>query len=268
MKQTFGLALILGAFAVPALAAEPDCGDVPHEIGSTPAAIAGVIEGRAFCSYFIDASKGQRLTASLDSDVPMEAFLYAPINQPLLDGEAVVLPRDWVYELRVAMTGPIADENPGPQSFELKLSVTGEGGPAAAISAHDYKASHTAIPVVDTGGEDAPEGYIGGEDLATLELGGLYEGVIPCASCPGIEVYVNLYNDGTYTRTETYQEEKDGTFQDAGDWFMTNGVITLASDEDDREDTFLINTGDGVLQMLNADMDVAGDAYRLIRTGN
>jgi uncharacterized lipoprotein NlpE involved in copper resistance len=52
-----------------------------------------------------------------------------------------------------------------------------------------------------------------------LDWEGIYAGVIPCASCPGIEMRVTLAANGTYSWWQQYQEEEDpgtmieGTFR-------------------------------------------------------
>lgn len=37
---------------------------------------------------------------------------------------------------------------------------------------------------------------------------GIYEGTFPCASCPGIEVSLELFTDGTFKKMELYLESK------------------------------------------------------------
>lgn len=252
--------LALG-LASAAHAGAPDCGSKADD--GRPGTVDGVIEGRQFCEYNFEGAAGQKLSITLDSDVPMEAVLYSPISQPLMDNDPVTLPEDAIYTVRVGMTGPIADNNPGPQSFTFATKLTGKAAPVQQVENDDHT---KPIAVVETGGEDKPEGYIGGDDVATLGLDGLWEGVIPCASCPGIEVALNLYRDGTYTRSQTYQEEKDGVFQDQGDWFMQSGVIVLASDDEDEQDTFLTLDEENILSYADQTGETTGKDYRLKRT--
>lgn len=251
--------LALGV-ASAAHAGAPDCGATAD--GSHPASVDGVIEGRQFCEYNFEGAAGQKLTITLDSDVPMEVVLYSPISQPLLDNDPVTLPEDAIYTIRVGMTGPVADGHPGPQSFTFTPQLAGKPAPIQQVENDD----HTPPAfVVDTGGEDKPEGYVGGEDVATLGLDGMWQGVIPCASCPGIEVTLNLYRDGSYTRTQTYREEADGVFQDQGDWFMQSGVVVLASDGEDEPDTFLTLDEEDILSYADDTGEIIGKEYRLTR---
>ncbi len=57
---------------------------------------------------------------------------------------------------------------------------------------------------------------------ATVELPGqseVYHGVLPCASCPGIDTWLLLYKDGDgryFRMVESYLEEKDAVFFSEG----------------------------------------------------
>lgn len=45
---------------------------------------------------------------------------------------------------------------------------------------------------------------------------GRWLGVVPCASCPGIDVDLTLNSDGSFNLIESYQESTDGVFNSAG----------------------------------------------------
>lgn len=235
--------LLIPAHAAFSQTGTPDCGQ--HGGSAEPGSIDGVIEGDQYCEYRFDAAAGQEVVVDLDSDVPFEAFLYEPVSKILPNGEPVALPQDATYTIRVGMMDAIAAENPGPQSFTFSLRLEGQGV--------DPDTLHSG-------------GHISGAELAALDLGGIWEGVIPCASCPGIEVFINLDDDGTYTRTQTYLEEEDGVFQDSGDWFMTDNVIVLASDDEDEDDSFLVLDGENAMVFSDDEGKPAGAQYRLTRT--
>lgn len=248
-------------FAASGAQASSECGDL-----TGPGTTDGFVEGTAFCEYVIEGRTGQKLSVNLESGgIPMEAFIYEPISESLPDGEAVTLPEDAVYTIRVGMTRAVAAKEEGKVQFVIDIALEGKGKPEAKV---ENSAEPAPTAVIETGGEDKPEGYVGGTDVATLKLDGIWEGVIPCGSCPGIEVYLNLDRDGTYTRTQVYREEKDGTFQDSGDWFQQGKVIVLASSDEKEEDTFLVRGGDGELLYSDDAGAPSGADYRLKRTGH
>jgi len=67
--------------------------------------------------------------------------------------------------------------------------------------------------------------------------GGLFSGVLPCASCPGIRTQIGFLADGTYRRRRTYLEGRDGKGRSSGDygrWAATpGGRLVLRSTEGD-----------------------------------
>lgn len=71
-----------------------------------------------------------------------------------------------------------------------------------------------------------------GEQLNNTPWVGSYEGTFPCADCPGIEVKIELNEDMSYIKTETYLEsetpntiEEQGTFQ----WKEVKDIVVLES---------------------------------------
>ena len=78
----------------------------------------------------------------------------------------------------------------------------------------------------------------------SLDWAGVYEGTIPCASCPGINVKLELRKDGTFEYTRVYQEHEDDVFLDKGKfvWDKTGNKITLNMDENERE-MYLVQEG-------------------------
>lgn len=63
-----------------------------------------------------------------------------------------------------------------------------------------------------------------------LDWAGAYEGVIPCADCPGIHLTLTINTDGSYQLHQEYQD-RDSKFEDEGKiaWNEKGSVITLES---------------------------------------
>lgn len=80
-----------------------------------------------------------------------------------------------------------------------------------------------------------------------LDWAGTYTGVIPCASCPGINTTITLNNDGTYEKTVQYLESNDKPHTTKGNfkWSADKTYITV------DENNYLI--GENKLFMLDAD---------------
>lgn len=52
-----------------------------------------------------------------------------------------------------------------------------------------------------------------------------YEGILPCADCPGLDTTITFYPDQTYTMKLIYQERNDNKpFFEKGTWKMTTGM--------------------------------------------
>lgn len=102
----------------------------------------------------------------------------------------------------------------------------------------------------------------------SLSYAGTYEGTIPCADCPGIDMVITLDYKGNYTKKMVYQgKEPDNTFTSSGVfvWDDKGTVITLQ--EKDSEKFMVIENG---LLMLDTDgKKITGenaDLYRLRQT--
>lgn len=82
-----------------------------------------------------------------------------------------------------------------------------------------------------------------------IDVAGTYTGVLPCASCEGIETTVTL-TDSTYNLTMVYLGEDDpNTFKESGtySWNEDGSTITL-NDEKEPSQYFV---GENVLIRLN-----------------
>lgn len=76
---------------------------------------------------------------------------------------------------------------------------------------------------------------------------GVYFGVLPCASCPGIETTITLNEDGTYERVENYLENEDADDSSKGEivWIDNKTKISLG------DYTYMVK--ENQLIMLNSD---------------
>ena len=72
------------------------------------------------------------------------------------------------------------------------------------------------------------------EDVATVDMHdaqnsldweGSYFGVLPCASCPGINTTIKLNEDGTYEKTVEYLESDDTSETTHGKFTWIDGSI-------------------------------------------
>ncbi len=82
-------------------------------------------------------------------------------------------------------------------------------------------------------GNDAPASPDAHNSRNSLDWAGSYSGVLPCASCPGIETLITLHEDGTFERSLLYIDEAPVPETDSGTftWSNSGGAITLnASD--------------------------------------
>jgi uncharacterized lipoprotein NlpE involved in copper resistance len=100
----------------------------------------------------------------------------------------------------------------------------------------------------------------------TLNYAGAYEGTIPCADCPGIDLSLTLSYDGNYTKKMTYRDrEPDNVFSTSGKflWDSTGTVITLTGNADGEK--FKVVTGE-ILMLDIEGNDITGefsDMYRI-----
>lgn len=85
----------------------------------------------------------------------------------------------------------------------------------------------------------------------SVDWPGRYVGVMPCASCPGIDTALTINEAGFYTLDETYREEKDGTFQSEGEFAWDKAGRTIQLKGKDEQRVFLI--GKGMAWMVGSD---------------
>lgn len=96
----------------------------------------------------------------------------------------------------------------------------------------DNPAGQTASVPDTTAVGSLPDGH---NAQNSLSYAGMYEGTIPCADCPGIDIVITLDYQGNYTKKMTYREKgPDNVFATSGKftWHNDGFVIRLAGDND------------------------------------
>ncbi|MCG2612284.1 copper resistance protein NlpE [Flavobacterium sp. SM15] len=93
-----------------------------------------------------------------------------------------------------------------------------------------------------------------------LDWNGSYQGVVPCADCPGIETKLTLNKDKTYELSVLYQDrEKQPTITKGNFTFDQSGsIITL--DKAGKTTSYKIK--EGCLTMLDRDKKEIGGALK------
>lgn len=84
-----------------------------------------------------------------------------------------------------------------------------------------------------------------------LDWAGTYEGVTPCADCPGIKLRLTLRADGRYELSTQYLDRQPApqTVQGRFDWNAAGNTVTLDAAGARRQ----FRVGEGRLLQLNAD---------------
>lgn len=79
----------------------------------------------------------------------------------------------------------------------------------------------TSLPDSSTAGVDTTH-----TSQNSLDWAGTYEGIIPCADCPGIKTSLQLNNDGTFVLHSEYLERKN-KFEEKGAFAWINHGSTI-----------------------------------------
>ncbi len=90
----------------------------------------------------------------------------------------------------------------------------------------------------------------------SLDWPGTYSGVVPCASCPGIETRITLHADGRYDRSTLYLGEGSAAIKDSGSfvWNDAGSKVTIGKGNDMQQ----YQVGENQLFHL----DVSGERIR------
>jgi hypothetical protein len=90
----------------------------------------------------------------------------------------------------------------------------------------------------------------------SLDWAGVYEGVLPCADCPGIKTRLTLARDGRYELATQYLERQAAPTTVRGQFTWLPGGNTIALDAQGSGQHFSV--GEGRLVSLNRDGSPAG----------
>lgn len=102
----------------------------------------------------------------------------------------------------------------------------------------------------------APDGH---SSRIALDWAGSYSGVLPCASCPGIETVVTLNEDGTFERSMLYIDESPVPETDGGTFTWNDAGSTVVLGTADAEPQHY-QVGENVLFHLDREgQRVTGD---------
>ncbi len=71
------------------------------------------------------------------------------------------------------------------------------------------------------------------EDITMPEVEGVYQGVLPCADCPGISTTIQLSGDSTFLIEQVYKDRnKGGAFYSLGTWSLKDSIVSLKGIKD------------------------------------
>jgi copper homeostasis protein (lipoprotein) len=109
----------------------------------------------------------------------------------------------------------------------------------------------------------------GGTSGGATAVYGNYEGVIPCADCPGIKTELFLSQDGLFRLSETYLSRSTQPIVTTGQWMRDDqGLIRLKGGSGDR---FFAVADSQTLRMYDRDGKPIADTeldYELRRVGD
>lgn len=103
-----------------------------------------------------------------------------------------------------------------------------------------------------------------------LDWQGTYSGILPCASCSGIETEISLNNDQTYVLTQEYLD-KQNVFTSKGKFTWQNNNIQL-EDSASKDSKIIFKVEEGRLRKLDTQGNqiegAMADNYILFKSGN
>lgn len=108
--------------------------------------------------------------------------------------------------------------------------------------------SFTACKKTDSMATETPKAD---STQVTRTVSGMYEGVLPCADCPGIETTLSFDNDSNVSKTVLYQDSKGAAETEKGKWKL-NGPYVEVTFKDNQTEFYLIKT-DSTIAILDQD---------------
>lgn len=89
---------------------------------------------------------------------------------------------------------------------------------------------------------------------------GTYQGIMPCASCEGIETFIVLNSNGTYQKSQIYLTEENEEFDEEGtiEWDNDNFTMTLYPNDDSAESQIYEYDGNNLIALKQDGTRVTG----------
>lgn len=117
------------------------------------------------------------------------------------------------------------------------------GAQPAPVTLPEPRESAAAAHAVDSGTD-------GHSSRTSLDWAGTYSGILPCASCPGIETVVTLHADGSCRLAQLYLDEHPTPLESNGRfvWNATGNMVTL---EDGSGEAHRYQVGENMLIRLD-----------------
>jgi uncharacterized membrane protein len=102
-----------------------------------------------------------------------------------------------------------------------------------------------------------------------IEFPAFYSGVLPCASCPGIQ-YTLILKEGRYEEISGYIDREPGWFTETGIWTLIDDTLRILDNDHQPIKTFLYL--DNALELLNREENRVetehNQAYRLEKSSD
>lgn len=133
----------------------------------------------------------------------------------------------------------------------LLTACAPQNGSAPASDASANAASAAASAPAANASEAATASAASAAEQSAASWAGRYHGVLPCASCEGIETTLQLNADGSYQLTETYQQRHPLTEEVSGRFTWRSEGQILQLDKAGSERLYQVGNG----QVWALDMD-------------
>lgn len=105
--------------------------------------------------------------------------------------------------------------------------------------------------------------------IDTLKIDGTYTGLLPCASCAGIETSITLYPDQSFLMKEIYKGEQPDSFINKGKYEVKDSKLYIKMEGAGVERPVIYSMSPNSLTQLdmqgNAIKGTMADHYRLIK---
>lgn len=118
---------------------------------------------------------------------------------------------------------------------------------ACSSKSTDSKTSSASPESIETSCEEVPDHHTA---ALSLDYPGVYEGIIPAASGPGIKMTLILHKNNTFELRSEYIDEKEGIFTEKGNYVINGNVVTLELPDSEKK---YFKVEEGRVRMLTSD---------------